>query len=321
MELPDFFKITSEQLARGYRLEELKKIYERVSCQYREEKRDGSRLVASEKEATVYAIARMPATYCAVYNALFSVKELLKDLSIKTILDFGAGTGAASFAALSLFDGIDKILCVEREPAMIQVGQAFFQNSQIGADVKWLRNGLNEIGEKQRHDLVIASYSLNELSENSRKEAIQRLWDLTEKILLIVEPGTPQMFMMQQNFRESLLRQGANPIAPCPHVRKCPLPPEDWCHFICRVPRTKIHRLVKGGESPFEDEKFTYGAYYRKEGEFRCQNRIIRHPKISKNAVTVKYCNRGGEILSNCFHRGEEGYKRIKKLNHGDIFD
>ena len=39
--------------------------------------------------------------------------------------------------------------------------------------------------------------------------------------------------------------------------------PDDWCHFTCRVARSRLHKLLKGGEAPYEDEKFAFLAVAR----------------------------------------------------------
>lgn len=323
MDLPIFFKTTTDRLTDRLKITQLKQLSEEISLKYRAEKTDGKRLVTSEEEALVYSIVRMPATYGAVYTALRDVMDLLPELSMQSVLDVGAGTGAASFAALSLREDIREIICLEREPSMIRIGQEFFFDSPYrDAKVEWRREDLTSFAEKGKFDLVIASYSLNELTEAARSAALRTLWNLTGKLLLVVEPGTPKMFSLQQAMKKELKECGANPIAPCPHAGECRLPAEDWCHFICRIPRSKLHRFVKGGDSPFEDEKFTYNAFIREPNDVRCQKRIIRHPGIKPNLVSVKYCDQTGEIKSESYYKRDgESYKRAKKLVHGDKFD
>jgi hypothetical protein len=37
----------------------------------------------------------------------------------------------------------------------------------------------------------------------------------------------------------------------------------DWCHFATRLARSRTHRLAKGAERGFEDEKFAYAVLTR----------------------------------------------------------
>ena len=112
-------------------------------------------------------------------------------------------------------------------------------------------------------DLVTASYLLNELPEAARPRLIERLWQATAGVLVIVEPGTPAGYSRILAARDALIRHGANVIAPCPHAQACPLVAPDWCHFAARVARSRRHRLAKAATVPWEDEKFSYVALAR----------------------------------------------------------
>ena len=72
-----------------------------ISKKYRENDGKGKKLVTRKTEAIAYAISRMPATYCAVYSALSKCLKKYKQ-DIKTVLDIGEGTGAATWAVTNL---------------------------------------------------------------------------------------------------------------------------------------------------------------------------------------------------------------------------
>jgi len=69
-------------------------------------------------------------------------------------------------------------------------------------------------------------------------------------LLVLVEPGTPAGYGRILRARDRLVGLGATLAAPCPHHAACPLTGEDWCHFSVRLPRSRDHRLAKGGEVP-----------------------------------------------------------------------
>ena len=93
--------------------------------------------------------------------------------------------------------------------------------------------------------------------------------------------------------REKLVKMGAKIIAPCTHEGKCMLEKNDWCHSICRIARTKIHKKLKDGVVPYEDEKFSYMAFSKKECKM-AEARILRHPKIEPGKITLEVCTKKG---------------------------
>ncbi|TIU19787.1 MAG: methyltransferase type 11, partial [Mesorhizobium sp.] len=95
------------------------------------------------------------------------------------------------------------------------------------------------------------------------------LWRLTSDTLLIVEPGTPAGWQRVLAVRSQLIEAGAHVSAPCPHEAPCPLVPPDWCHFSRRVARSRLHRLAKEADVPWEDEKFIYLAASRQPAAVR----------------------------------------------------
>ena len=72
-------------------------------------------------------------------------------------------------------------------------------------------------------------------------EVLKKAWDAA-KVLVIVEPGTPRGFENILKAREQLIQWGGKMIAPCPHVKQCPMK-DKWCHFSVRLERTREHRL------------------------------------------------------------------------------
>jgi ribosomal protein RSM22 (predicted rRNA methylase) len=261
MELPLELKGALEALAAGLPQSQLAHAAQGFSLRYRKESGGGRRLLTDETEAAAYAIARMPATFGAALAALRGAQAHAK-AQILTLLDAGAGTGAACWAAMEALPEIRRITCIERESAMRRTGQRL---AHAGPDplrnAEWLSADLTKEPPGRKADIVIASYVLGEMAEEDRGKAAEWLWDAAEKLLLIVEPGTPAGFTQLGELRARLLNCGAHIAAPCPHEGLCPVPEGDWCHFTCRVPRSRLHRALKGGQAPYEDEKFAYMAF------------------------------------------------------------
>jgi len=317
MEIPAALREAIEALVDGHPEAKLKADAQALSVRYRDEGRGGRRLLTGDDEAAAYAAARMPATYCA---ALCALRQALAcaGIACASLLDAGAGTGAACWAALEALPDIRRVACVEREPAMRRAGQRL---AEAGPEpirgAEWLSLDLSQEPPLRRADFVIASYVLGEMAESSRARAAEALWDAAEKMLLVVGPGTPAGFAQMRALRGLMLSRGAHIAAPCPHEGPCPMPENDWCHFACRVPRSRLHRALKGGDAPFEDEKFCYMAFVKTPCE-KAAGRVLRHPFIEPGRVTLTLCTPGGIKKSIVTKRGGEAFRRARKAGWGE---
>lgn len=294
-----------------------------LSMRYRAERAGGSRLLTQPSQALAYATTRMPATYAAVYAALREALAETPSLQKRpvSLLDAGAGTGAASWAAASLLD-LREVRCLEREEAMHALGRRLMRGAPHALmEAEWLPHDLCAGADVEKAEVVVAAYVLNEIEADQRLSAARALWKATGGLLLVVEPGTPVGFANLLAIRNDLAGIGADVVAPCPETDRCPIRPPDWCHFVCRVARSKMHRLLKQGEAPYEDEKFTYMAFARKgwatESRSVCA-RVLRHPQIHSGFVTLSLCTRDGLQQATFSKRNGDVYKRARKAQAGD---
>ncbi|OPJ64452.1 small ribosomal subunit Rsm22 family protein [Clostridium oryzae] len=316
MDLPFELKLAIENQIVGMKHTQLLQDAQTLSKKYRTESGHGKRLLTCSNEAATYSVVRMPATYGAVYSAL-KYTLALADCNIESLLDVGAGTGAASWAADSLLK-LKRITCLEREHAMSQIGEKMMQEgSEVLKKAKWTEYDLSMDNISEKADLVIASYVLNELDDNERIKAAEKLWNAANKIILIVEPGTPIGYSHLKKIRDYLLAKGAHMVAPCPHEDTCKLEQDDWCHFTCRIQRSRLHRLLKEGEVPYEDEKFAYLAIAREQYK-NAVARVLRHPIVGKGRVLLDICSTSGIRKVNVFKKDGELYKQARKVQCGD---
>jgi ribosomal protein RSM22 (predicted rRNA methylase) len=166
-------------------------------------------------------------------------------------------------------------------------------------------------------ELVVASYVVNELSENERAAFADALWAKTRDMLLVVEPGSPAGYSHILSLRDRLIAQGAHIVAPCPHDAACPLIAPDWCHFTQRLQRSRAHKHLKAAALPYEDEKFSYVVLSRR-APARRPARVLTQPLVTKIAVSARICAGDGIRTANIPHRDKPAYKRAKKWNWGD---
>ncbi|MDN3506082.1 MAG: small ribosomal subunit Rsm22 family protein [Simkaniaceae bacterium] len=280
-----------------------RKNYKEVSRKYRSDGQD-KQLTASEIES--YQVARMPATLAA-NRAVFEEIAGRIDHPVTSFLDMGAGLGAGLLAAREAFP-IEKALLVEKNRHMIAKGKTL-----VGAE--WVARDFLGFEPKEA-DLVLFSYSLGEISK--REEVLKRAWEAA-KTLVIIEPGTPTGFSVILGARKRLIEWGGHMVAPCPHIEQCPMEGKDWCHFSVRLERTKEHKLAKGATLGFEDEKYSYVAFSKVEGE-TCMGRIVRHPLKRSGHVILQICGQEGLVEKTITKKEGAVYKRARKISWGNPF-
>ncbi|MGN1339259.1 MAG: small ribosomal subunit Rsm22 family protein [Oscillospiraceae bacterium] len=316
MEFPAEIRSEIERLLAEENTNQLAAAAEDISRRYRSNDGSGKRLASGRRDILAYAAVRMPATFGAVSKALELALECIPQerREFRTALDIGAGTGAATHAA-ALLAGCGEVRCIEREPEMLALGERLTNVGGIGA--KWERGDIT-CGFDGGAELVLCSYCLNELAKSARNAAVERLWNSTERLLLIVEPGTPEGYANLMEARAQLIAAGAHVVAPCPHEKPCALPEGDWCHFTARIARSRLHKQLKGGDVPYEDEKFCFIAASRKPAD-GCTARVLRHPEINSGRITLKLCT--AEDIRECMvTRKDPRFKAARKSDAGDSF-
>lgn len=307
MDLPLDIKNQLESLLDGYSLKELKNIASKLMEQYKNNSHKGDDLIDSLLASKVYAVYRLPATYSAFGEALKHTLELYKD-NIDSVIDAGAGSGSASLVVSHLLPNVKSFTLLERNKYMIEIGKSLHNFNYINYD---LSNDNLDI----KADLVISNYVLNELDQNSRINAINKMWNMTNKLMLIVEPGTPEGFALIREIRDYLISIGGHIISPCPHNGICL---NTWCHFSTRVSRSKLHKDIKGGDAPYEDEKYSYIAFSKSE-VIPCKNRILRHPQINPGFIELDVCSKDGFKKIKYSKKDKELFKRARKSDAGDM--
>jgi ribosomal protein RSM22 (predicted rRNA methylase) len=265
--------------------------------------------LSGEESTAAYLVTRMPATYAAAYSALGEVRARLGTAMIETLLDVGAGTGAASLAAKEWWQEIQCITMLERDRRLSEAAREWLPDARV------LTDDLMRAESLPQHDLVIAAYSLGELDQY--QTVAVRLWQAARVALVVIEPGTPRGYSRILQIRDDLLRAGAYMAAPCPAATPCPLVAPDWCHFAARVPRSSLHRRIKDAELGYEDEKFSYVALTREPVPLPGA-RIIRHPRHRPGLIELEACTPQGVRTQRIAKRDRERFRTARKAGWGD---
>ncbi|RVD33200.1 methyltransferase type 11, partial [Mesorhizobium sp. M4A.F.Ca.ET.020.02.1.1] len=210
---------------------------------------------------------------------------------------------------------------LEASAAVRKIGQSLAAEA-IAARTEWLAGDATiDLADLQPADLVTAAYVLDEIVPASLPKLVGQVWQLTAGTLLIVEPGTPAGWQRILAVRQQLIEAGAHVLAPCPHEAPCPLAQPDWCHFSRRVARSRLHRLAKDADVPWEDEKFIYIAASRRPAPAR-PARVIAPPKAGSGKVMLKLCVPDGNAGETLFSKRDgDAFRVARRLDWGDSLD
>jgi ribosomal protein RSM22 (predicted rRNA methylase) len=318
MELPPALRMAVDRALSGIPARELGAAAAALSQRYRDERRGHAPHVATRQDAFAYIATRLPATYAAVRAAFAATADAIPAFAPRTALDAGAGPGTALWAAAECWPSLAEATLLEVSPIFLGLGQELSAGADLppaiwrGVDI-----AAGRIEDAPR-DLVTAAYVLNELAPETRPSVVERLWSATTGVLIIVEPGTPAGWQCIAGARQQLIEAGGHVVAPCPHDLACPLRSPDWCHFAQRVARSRQHRLAKGAEVPWEDEKFSYVAVSRNPAA-SASSRIVARPRKAGGHVTLKLCLPDGTAENKVFSRRDgDAFKQARRADWGE---
>ncbi|GGY12186.1 small ribosomal subunit Rsm22 family protein [Streptomyces tanashiensis] len=288
---------------------------ERLIANYRGTTPTDAPVLRDRSDVAAYAAYRMPATFEAVRGALDALRAAAPDWEPRTHTDVGGGTGAASWAVAEAWEEAPPRTTVLdwAEPAL-----ALGRELAAGVfDAEWRRERIGAALSLPEADLVTVSYVLKELTEADRTALVAEAARAAQAVV-IVEPGTPDGYERIIAARTRLIDAGFTVAAPCPHSGACPIVPgADWCHFSARVSRSSLHRKVKGGSLPYEDEKFAYVAAVRFPVT-PAPSRVIRRPQIRKGQVLLELCGPEGLGRDTVTKRHGPLYKQARDAEWGD---
>ena len=294
---------------------------ERLIDTYRSGTTPVTPILANADDVLAYAAYRMPATYAVASAALQQLHLGVPDLRPRTLVDFGAGTGAASWAAADVWTTLVHVTLLEQSAAAIAVGQRIMSGSEsvLLQGAAWQRWSLSTTtADAEIADVATAAYVLGELAEQQQAVLVTLLM-ASAPTVVVIEPGTPAGHARIIRARTALIDGGFTIVAPCPHESTCPMQElGDWCHFAERLDRSRLHRSVKAAELSYEDEKYSYVAATRGRAH-RPAARILRHPRLRKGLVSLELCTASGAATTERISKSQGPlYKAARDAQWGD---
>ncbi len=228
-----------------------------------------------------------------------------------SVLDLGAGTGAAGEAVRAAFG--DQI-------GLQSVDRVATRSSIRAGDVTDVGRLARDVLGRQRFDLVVAAHVLNELEpERWSADRPHRLARVVQEwgdallaeggTMIIVEPALRETSRVLLGVRDLLVASGGlRVVAPCFFTGPCPAlaRERDWCHDA--VGAVDFSYLVLRAAGAAEDAGDP--ALFR----------IVSDPMVEKGRLRLFGCGAGGRHALVRLNRHESDQNRpLAELSRGDV--
>ncbi len=315
MEFIEIIQNKINNLSSGFSLKEKRLFVEELSERYR--KRESKLFIQNEGHRLAYLLTRFPATFAVLESVVDELKKRLPDLTISSYADWGCGPGLSLGILKAAFPMMDAVSFVEKDSGWMSFGKPLLKELFQEVKQNWypvdFTNSLDT-----SPDLSLFSYSLGELPIKQAVQVAERAWMRTNKILVIIEPGTPVGFSYIKELRSTFIKQGAFIVAPCAHQNSCPMAQEkgEWCHFSKRLNRSSEHRMLKSAELGYEDEKYAY-LIVSKEPAAAYQGRLVHSIQKRPGHMIMELCTEKG-IEKKVVTKSQPLYRQVRKMEWGD---
>ena len=180
--------------------------------------------------AAAYAAYRMPATHAAVSRALRHATSLDPGLDVRSVVDVGGGTGAATWAVAEAFPGLERATVLDGSADAWPWGSGSPGTARGPCPRRPVADAAGAGCRSAGGGSGGVSYALGELPDALHAPVVDAPTSAA-RLALVIEPGTPRGYAAVLAARSRLTGAGWHLLAPCPQDGPCPVAgATDWCH-------------------------------------------------------------------------------------------
>lgn len=217
-----------------------------------------------------------------------------------TLLDWGCGSGIAG-RRVARFSGPQaaRLVVHDHSALAMEFAEHRARTALPGLEVERASYRFLQEGAV---DVLIVSHVLNELDENGRAELAGLI--ARAQSVLWVEPGTHEVSRALVEWRERLLPEGWNVVAPCTHREACglfaPGNERHWCHFFAAPPAdifASSHWVKFGQRAGIDLRSLPYSFLVLDRRPFAQPagaSRILGEPRVYKGFAKIFNSDAGG---------------------------
>ncbi|HWY79574.1 MAG TPA: small ribosomal subunit Rsm22 family protein [Candidatus Sulfotelmatobacter sp.] len=295
-----------------------------LHIRYTKGKTNYKKFIHDYVDALAYLGLRVPATYAQVFGVLNTVQEMIPLWRPTSLLDIGSGPGTATWAAISLWQELNKITCIDENRDFTSLGKQIIKDLGIIQQVNWknrnLSLGIEE--EKNSYDLVIISNVLNELHPIAQEKLIGQAFNCCNGLLIIIEPGTPRGSQLVSSIAQKLSKVG---ILLAPYIANTFVEDEGYyLHFPQRFIRPDFQRRIRQQmrensevASDWEESKYSYVVISKFSVENNYWARIVGETESKKGFLEVPVITRENITKIKVMKRDKEAFTFAKRLRWG----
>uniref|UniRef100_A0A8C6XDC8 Methyltransferase like 17 n=1 Tax=Naja naja TaxID=35670 RepID=A0A8C6XDC8_NAJNA len=223
IELKDLRK--KAQLLEQKLRKDAEKLKQKVLTAVRQTTYHWEELKYTEELSFLYMVSRMDANYAAVSRAFHEIQKRVPDFQPKTLLDFGSGTGAVSWAAHNIWgESLKEYMNIDCSVHMLSLAEKLMRGISESQELcfpgVYFRQA-SPVGPQMMFDLSVSAFSLNDLPTYAQRIAkVKNLWKKTNNFLVLVENGTKEGHQMLMEARDVILK--VSHVFSCPHHLPCP---------------------------------------------------------------------------------------------------
>ncbi len=241
---------------------------------------------------------------------------------VKTVVDWGTGTGVAVRKVLDRIPGIESITLFDRDEAVLEFAKRSIREAFPNVKITAVTEAPGEKAA-EKADLAIASHVLDELDQDGIA-SLRGTLDLADHVLW-VEPGSKKTSRDLSMQRDTFL-DDFQVLGPCVHQGTCgvltPDHKKDWCHLFAKPPAevhttgewSEIHRELRIDlrSLPYSFISLRRRSLGAAEPE-QVGSRLLQRPRFSRGKVLLELCDADGVRQDQMLQRTDKKfYKELK---------